>query len=74
MERFAATAPGLAQQAIAGLGMSAEELKGITHLVVASCTGMVAPGIDQILVQRLGLHPGVERTHVGFMGCYAAVN
>jgi predicted naringenin-chalcone synthase len=25
-------------------------------------------------VQRLGLNPGVERTHVGFMGCYAAVN
>ncbi len=74
MARFAATAPGLAEQAIAGLGMSATELARITHLVVASCTGMVAPGIDQILVQRLGLNPSVERTHVGFMGCYAAVN
>jgi predicted naringenin-chalcone synthase len=74
MARFAATAPGLAEQAISGLGLSAAELKGITHLVVASCTGMTAPGIDQILVQRLGLNPGVERTHVGFMGCYAAVN
>jgi predicted naringenin-chalcone synthase len=74
MARFAATAPGLAEQAIAGLGLSAVELQGITHLVVASCTGMTAPGIDQILVQRLGLNPGVERTHVGFMGCYAAVN
>jgi predicted naringenin-chalcone synthase len=74
MARFAATAPGLAEQAIAGLGLSAKELAGITHLVVASCTGMVAPGLDQILVQRLGLDPSVERTHVGFMGCYAAVN
>ena len=31
------------EQAIAGLGLSAAELKGITHLVVASCTGMTAP-------------------------------
>ncbi len=74
MARFAATAPGLAEQAIGGLALSPHEIKGITHLVVASCTGMVAPGIDQLLVNRLGLDPGVERTHVGFMGCYAAVN
>jgi predicted naringenin-chalcone synthase len=74
MARFAATAPGLAEQAIARLGLSATDLTGITHLVVASCTGMMAPGLDQILVHRLGLRPGVERTHVGFMGCYAAVN
>lgn len=74
MARFEATAPDLAEKAIAGLGLSDAELQGITHLVVTSCTGMVAPGLDQILVQRLGLHPGVERTHVGFMGCYAAVN
>jgi predicted naringenin-chalcone synthase len=74
MARFAATAPGLAEQAIAGLAISDGERRRITHLVVASCTGMTAPGIDQIIVQRLGLDPGVERTHVGFMGCYAAVN
>src|SRR3546814_20372282 len=47
-------------------------LDGISHLVVASCTGFVAPGIDQIIAERLGLE-GVERTLVGFMGCYAAV-
>ena len=47
-------------------------LDGITHLVVASCTGFVAPGIDQIIARRLGLD-NVERTLVGFMGCYAAV-
>lgn len=74
MARFAATAPGLAEQAIAQLSLSTTELARITHVVVASCTGMVAPGIDQILVRRLGLNPSVERTHVGFMGCYAAVN
>ena len=49
------------------------DLAGVTHLVVASCTGFVAPGIDQIIARRLGLD-NVERTLVGFMGCYAAVS
>lgn len=46
----------------------------ITHLVTASCTGFEAPGIDQALVHGLGLAPTVRRTHVGFMGCHAAIN
>ena len=48
-------------------------LTGVTHLVVASCTGFVAPGIDQIIARRLGLPPSTERLLVGFMGCYAAI-
>lgn len=48
-------------------------LHGITHLVVASCTGLVAPGIDVQLVDALGLDAGVQRTMIGFMGCAAAV-
>lgn len=70
MALYAEYAPKLALQAIAGLGA---ELSGITHLVVASCTGFVAPGVDQIIARRLGLPPSVERLLVGFMGCYAAV-
>ena len=46
---------------------------GITHLVVATCTGAVAPGLDIQLVEALGLGPRVRRTMVGFMGCYAAI-
>lgn len=69
MRVYAEQAPLLARQAIAGLG----SLAGVTHLVLASCTGFVAPGIDQLLARQLGLDPGVERTLVGFMGCYAAV-
>jgi predicted naringenin-chalcone synthase len=72
MLRYEACAPGLALQAIEGLGI--EDPGSITHLIVASCTGFVAPGIDQRLVTLAGLDPGVERTVVGFMGCYAAVN
>ena len=46
---------------------------GVTHLVVASCTGFSAPGLDLQLAAALGLRPDVERTVVGFMGCSAAV-
>jgi alpha-pyrone synthase len=58
--------------ALAAIG-KLPDISGITHIVVASCTGFVAPGIDQILAQRLGLADSVERTLIGFMGCYAAV-
>ncbi|PZU50582.1 MAG: type III polyketide synthase [Sphingomonas sp.] len=71
MARYAEVAPELGERAIRGLGV---DLSRVTHLVVASCTGFMAPGLDQILVRRLGLDPGVERTVVGYMGCYAAVN
>jgi alpha-pyrone synthase len=73
MELYAQEAPPLAAAAIRDLG-SKVSLDGVTHLVVASCTGFVAPGIDQIIAAELGLGPDVERTLVGFMGCYAAVS
>ncbi len=72
MTAYAEHAPALAMQAIATLG-DAFDAARITHIVVASCTGFVAPGIDQILARRLGLSPGVERVLIGFMGCYAGV-
>lgn len=65
-------APELALAAIAKLS-PAPDPGQITHLVVASCTGFVAPGIDQIIAGRLGLGDHVERLLVGFMGCYAAI-
>lgn len=52
----------------------AEVTHSITHLVVVSCTGFFAPGLDLALVRRLGLNPGVERIVIGFMGCSAAFN
>lgn len=69
MRLYASAAPKLALQAIAKLPV----LGVVTHLVVASCTGFVAPGIDQIIAGELGLSQSVERTLIGFMGCYAAV-
>lgn len=72
MAAYAAHAPTLAMQAIANLG-DAFDASRVTHIVVASCTGFVAPGIDQILARRLGLSPSVERVLIGFMGCYAGI-
>jgi predicted naringenin-chalcone synthase len=72
MAAYADHAPDLAMQAIAALGETFDPAR-ITHIVVASCTGFVAPGIDQILARRLGLAPTVERVLIGFMGCYAGV-
>jgi predicted naringenin-chalcone synthase len=69
MAIYAQAAPRLALAAVAGLGSLGE----ISHLVVASCTGFVAPGIDQIIAAALDLDGSVERTLIGFMGCYAAV-
>jgi predicted naringenin-chalcone synthase len=53
--------------------LAADMGAGVTHLIVASCTGFYAPGLDLQLVQRLGLGAGVERTLLGFMGCQAAI-
>jgi len=46
----------------------------ITHLIVVSCTGMYAPGLDIDLIKSLGMNSSVERTSINFMGCYAAFN
>jgi predicted naringenin-chalcone synthase len=62
----------LALQAVADLGIDAERER-ITHLIVASCTGFSAPGLDLHLTARLGLRPDVARSIIGFMGCAAAV-
>ncbi len=72
MRHYAEAAPAIGIQAVEALA-AARPLGTITHLVVASCTGFVAPGIDQIIARRLGLAPSVERLLIGFMGCYAAV-
>lgn len=46
----------------------------ITHLIVVSCTGFSAPGVDVQIIQQLELIPTVARTSIGFMGCHAALN
>lgn len=69
MQRYGEAAPELALKAIAKL----PDISGVTHLVLASCTGFVAPGLDQVIARRIGLSPSVERSVIGFMGCYAGI-
>jgi predicted naringenin-chalcone synthase len=49
-------------------------LNEISHLIVVSCTGMYAPGLDIDLVRLLDLPRNVQRICIQFMGCYAAFN
>jgi len=74
MELFERNAPLLMRKAVDRLALSEEERAGITHVLVTCCTGLYAPGLDFEIVEHLGLSPSVERTMIGFMGCYAAIN
>jgi predicted naringenin-chalcone synthase len=49
------------------------EPEEITHLITVSCTGFYAPGPDFDIIRALKLNPGIERYHLGFMGCYASI-
>ena len=73
MRQYEPWALDLALQAVARLDLGAAALATVTHLVVASCTGFSAPGLDLQLADRLGLADDVARTMIGFMGCSAAV-
>ncbi len=71
---YRAVAPQVAAQAahsaVVEADISAEQ---ITHLITVSCTGFFAPGIDYHLIRDLGLSATVERSHLGFIGCAAAL-
>ncbi len=55
------------------LQATATEPSTITRLITVSCTGFSAPNFDYDLITSLGLPAHVQRTHIGFMGCAAAV-
>jgi predicted naringenin-chalcone synthase len=73
MRRFEQHAPELAQAAVERLALETDRER-ITHLLITCCTGFSAPGVDIEVVERCKLATSVERTMIGFMGCYAAVN
>lgn len=60
-----------AKCALKNAGISASR---VTHIVVSTCTGFFAPGLDVMLIRELGLKTTVRRTMLGFMGCYAGVS
>jgi predicted naringenin-chalcone synthase len=73
MRVFEQYSPALAQAAVERLNLGADR-EQITHLLITCCTGFSAPGLDFEMVQRCNLPSSVERTMIGFMGCYAAIN
>lgn len=74
MRAYRTLAPGLAREAGgAALRDAGAEAGSITHLVTVSCTGFGAPGIDVDLIESLGMPAGVERVHVGYMGCHGGL-
>ena len=74
MKLFEKCAPALAGKALDRLKVSDAERRRIRHVLVTCCTGFYAPGLDFDIIDHLGLPDSIERTMVGFMGCYAAIN
>jgi alpha-pyrone synthase len=73
MKVYQREAPKLAAAALEKLRQQAGSLTAVTHLIVTSCTGFYAPGLDIDILREHGLGPNVERTVIGFMGCHAAL-
>jgi predicted naringenin-chalcone synthase len=73
MRLFETQAPGLAAATIERLELGADRGR-ISHLLITSCTGLSAPGVDLDVIERCRLPTSIERTIIGFMGCYAAIN
>jgi predicted naringenin-chalcone synthase len=73
MGLFEVAALPLAMDAVGKLDLG-DRRDRISHLIVTTCTGLYAPGLDMQVAAALGLRPSVERSMVAFMGCYAAFN
>jgi alpha-pyrone synthase len=73
MQVYQQEAPRLALQAARALEARGVNLATITHLVITSCTGFYAPGLDVDLIRLLNLPRNIRRTLIGFMGCYAGI-
>lgn len=73
MIEFERSAPDLAVRAVDGLELG-DAAAEVTHLIVITCTGFYSPGIDFEIIKRCGVSSSVERTQIGFMGCFAGIN
>jgi len=75
MAAYERLAPPLAMQsARQALDRASIEPGDVTDIVVVSCTGLYAPGVDVDLISGLGLKATTRRTTIGFMGCFGAIN
>jgi predicted naringenin-chalcone synthase len=71
--RYKEEAPKLAFEASKkALEQWGGNLSEITHLIFVSCTGMITPGVEYLIMQKLGLSSKVNRLGINFMGCFGA--
>jgi predicted naringenin-chalcone synthase len=73
MKVYQREAPLLAARALDNLRSMTGPLHAVTHLIVTSCTGFYAPGLDIDILRYAGLSSEVQRTLIGFMGCQAGL-
>ncbi len=74
MEAYEHHAPPLAEDAVrCALANADIDAQDVTDLIIVSCTGFSAPGLDITLIHRLGMRLTVKRTIIGFMGCFGAI-
>lgn len=50
-----------------------ESLAAVQTLITVSCTHASSPGLEQPILMRTLVPPGVDRWNLGFMGCSAAL-
>jgi predicted naringenin-chalcone synthase len=68
MEIFKEEAPALALKSIKTLPDSLE--LNIDSLIAITCTGLMAPGLEIMIANKLQLTPQSKKMAVNFMGCY----
>ncbi|MBO9599623.1 MAG: type III polyketide synthase [Cohnella sp.] len=74
MQRYERQSVPLAMLAATrALGDSRLAPSEITHLIVASCTGMFLPGLDTAIARELDLRQDVTRIPLTFLGCAAGL-
>lgn len=58
-----------ARKSMAASGLRPEQ---VTHLIVFSCTGLVNPGLENLVLEDLGLPPSTDTQGIYFAGCHGA--
>ncbi|WP_373524068.1 type III polyketide synthase [Aquiflexum sp.] len=75
MGLFEKSGLGLAKAAILDcMQKTKHQTSDITHLILVSCTGMFAPGLELEIMHSMDFQKDIERYAIHFMGCYAAFN
>ena len=53
------------------MAQSGTEPNDFKRIIIASSTGFLAPGLETILVEKLGFSRDAHMSFLGFMGCAA---